>query len=621
MAGKVILEVTRGAMTGKKYEFDEKARVFIGRQDDCGIVMPENTVSRYHCVLDININITPPEVKLQDFGSLNGTFINGKKIGQRERDQSPEAAQNDQYEEVPLHDGDVLGLGSKCQLTCSIEACEVCAQCGAPLHGTVSGSDTVLDGDVRALMYSNEEGERICEHCYLIAERERLDQMIAARKQKEEKNRAEAEAAEKAAQAERVRIEKEKEAAEEKRLKAEEKRLKAEEERKKAEEQRLEAEALVREMIAQHEEKANKAEKKCAGCGKSFTPKAEDNNLCESCLKDRAKAIDAVLAAMMVKPASTPKALEKVLGASVLDGYDKVKLLGKGGMGEVWKVRERKTGEHFALKTVLPQVAADDQAKKLFFREADVGEQIDHKNVVKTYQSGSVKGVFYILMQLCEGGSVQDRIERDGKLSLELATYIILQVLAGLDYVHNMDIKTLIKKGLFRGTEEVHAQGVVHRDFKPGNIFLSDMSDRPIALVADFGLAKAFMTAGLSQVSQSNTVMGTPVFMPRQQALNFKYAKPEVDVWAAAASYYYMLTGELPKNFRPGKNVWQVIVSESAVPIRQRDSSIPVKLAAVIDKALQEIPEIGYKSAAALRADIIAALPEDVKAAVKDVLK
>jgi serine/threonine-protein kinase len=114
--------------------------------------------------------------------------------------------------------------------------------------------------------------------------------------------------------------------------------------------------------------------------------------------------------------------------------------------------------------------------------------------------------------------------------------------------------------------------------------------------------------------------MGTPVFMPRQQAIDFKYSKPEVDVWAAAAAYYNMLTGAFPKNFRPGINPWQIIVSESSIPIRQRDASLPERLAAVIDRALIEQPAIGCSTAASLARDIISALPEATRKAVREVI-
>ena len=86
------------------------------------------------------------------------------------------------------------------------------------------------------------------------------------------------------------------------------------------------------------------------------------------------------------------------------------------------------------------------------------------------------------------------------------------------------------------------------------------------------------------------------MFMPRQQIINYRYAKQDVDVWAAAASFYNMLTGEVPKNFT-GKDVFAIALYGDTVPIRKRDSSIPKGLAEVIDTALREKPGIGFKTA------------------------
>ena len=109
MSGIVTIEVTRGELAHKTFAYAEKARVFIGRQEDCGIVLPESTVSRYHCVLEI----LPPVVKLQDFGSLNGTYLNGEMIGKRDKNQPWEQAKDEEHTVYLLKDGDVLGLGSR----------------------------------------------------------------------------------------------------------------------------------------------------------------------------------------------------------------------------------------------------------------------------------------------------------------------------------------------------------------------------------------------------------------------------------------------------------------------------------------------------------------------------
>ena len=96
--------------------------------------------------------------------------------------------------------------------------------------------------------------------------------------------------------------------------------------------------------------------------------------------------------------------------------------------------------------------------------------------------------------------------------------------------------------------------------------------------------------------------------MPRQQVVNFKYSGPEVDVWAAAACLYSMLTGATPRDFPSGKDVWQALLDTEAVPIRRRDSSIPKRLAEVIDKALIDRPEILFKTAADFKKALLTAL-------------
>ncbi|RCJ14555.1 hypothetical protein A6S26_10590 [Nostoc sp. ATCC 43529] len=125
------------------------------------------------------------------------------------------------------------------------------------------------------------------------------------------------------------------------------------------------------------------------------------------------------------------------------------------------------------------------------------------------------------------------------------------------------------------------------------------MFEYRIIKIADYGLAKAFDQAGLSGQTMSGTHAGTPVFMPRQQVINFKYAKPEVDIWATAACLYFMLTGAFPRNFVG--DPFLAVLQTNAVPIRKRDASIPKKLAELIDLALVDQPEIHFKDAATFK--------------------
>ena len=256
-----------------------------------------------------------------------------------------------------------------------------------------------------------------------------------------------------------------------------------------------------------------------------------------------------------------------------------------------------------AMKLMLPDAAANEKGRKLFLREAWTACQLKNPNVVRHYKSGRSGDIYFILMEYCEGGSVDGLMKKKGgKLDMDTATRIILQTLDGLIYAGTVPI---IAKLADNSTRSV--KGIVHRDLKPANIFLSDTSSRPVAKVADFGLAKAFQTAGLTADTVTGQACGTPMFMPRQQIMNYRYSKPDVDVWAAAASYYNMLTGFVPKNFRGG-DVFNIALREDAVPIRKRDPKISIKLAEVIDTALREKPEIGMKTALEFKTAIERAL-------------
>ena len=197
-------------------------------------------------------------------------------------------------------------------------------------------------------------------------------------------------------------------------------------------------------------------------------------------------------------------------------------------------------------------------------------------------------------MEYCQHGTVEDLIRKHrGQLPVDIALPIILQVLDGLEYTHNAEIPYVkLNDGNFG-----KGKGLVHRDLKPANIFLTEFDDEIIVKIGDYGLSKAFDLAGLSgQTLTGSEANGTPFFIPRQQVLKFRDSKPEVDVWAAAASLYYMLTGYSPRDFF-SNNVWLEVLRNKPVPILQRDINIPHKLAEIIDLALIEEPEIYFKSA------------------------
>jgi serine/threonine-protein kinase len=581
MPTKVILKVTKGQKMGEQYSFDQRESLVLGRQNDCNnyeIVFPEITVSRYHCLIEI----TPPTVMVRDFGSLNGTFLNGEKIGQRDASMSADEGREQKYAEFPLNAGDRLGLGKDCEITLEIAIPQYCAECFC---------------EIDQPEYTNVDHQPVCPDCHAKTEERRkreeeariAEEKAAQEREEAERQRKEAEARERAAteEAEKIKAAKERQEAEKREAEAEERRKKKEEIRK--HEEAIQRAEKIR--IAAEKEKRNK----CKICGTGLS--ANEPDICFSCRQNPLN----VLQVMLLQAKKGDENVKEI------EGYRNIKLLGKGGMGAVWLVEEEKTGKEMALKLMIQGAAADEKSKQIFMREALLSAQLKHENVVRQYKCGEFNDAYFILMELCRGGSVDDLIKKKGgRLDIDLATYIILQVLEGLHYTHNTHVVATLKGG-----KTAETKGIVHRDFKPGNIFLSDDSSRPISKVADFGLAKTFDTAGLSSMTGDGMYGGTMMFMPRQQIINFRYAKPDVDVWAAAASYYYMLTGFPPKDFSKAKNQAEfvaVVLNTGAIPIQKRNPRIPDRLAKIIDTALIDNPKIVIQSALELKKRIEEAL-------------
>ncbi|MFM5980140.1 MAG: protein kinase domain-containing protein [Sphaerospermopsis kisseleviana] len=276
----------------------------------------------------------------------------------------------------------------------------------------------------------------------------------------------------------------------------------------------------------------------------------------------------------------------------VISNYQIIKSLGEGGCGEVFLAQHQKTKKLVALKIMLPAVAATEQGVRMFLREVENSKCLQHPNVIQCLDYDFAGNTFFFAMEYCEGGDVWDLMEKlGGSLPVNLAVDIILQVLDGLEYAHNVEVPyvRLADGRLGKG------KGLVHRDLKPNNIFITKNNGKMVVKIGDYGLAKAFDLAGLSGQTFTSTKMGTPVFMPRQQVLDFKHSLPEVDVWASAACLYNMLTGKFPRDF--DGDPWSSILNNPPVPIRERDSSIPEKLAQVIDLALTEKPQIYFQTA------------------------
>jgi serine/threonine protein kinase len=293
--------------------------------------------------------------------------------------------------------------------------------------------------------------------------------------------------------------------------------------------------------------------------------------LCSACQEDPKRVLDHLL----------EEARDGHQELATIEDYTLLRELGRGGMGAVFLARHRRTGEQVAIKLMMPKSGVDTRAAARFLREVDLARRLRHPRIAAVYESGCSHGVFFFTVEYCAGGDLSQLVENaGGRLAPETVVPLAIQALEALEYAHDT--------------------GIVHRDLSPHNILLTGNPPTTVKL-CDFGLAKAFDEAGLSGLTRTGTTAGKPYFMPRQQVVNFRHARPDVDVWALAACLYHALTGYYPRDFPIFKDPWQVVLQTNPVPIRKRDPTVPPPLAAAIDEALREPSDRPGQTAAQFR--------------------
>ena len=249
--------------------------------------------------------------------------------------------------------------------------------------------------------------------------------------------------------------------------------------------------------------------------------------------------------------------------------YEIMSELGRGGMGIVYKARDRETNDLVALKVLRPEVAADAKGMQRFKNELRVARRITHKNICRIHEFGRSETTAYISMEFVEGESLRHVLNRFGSLGLRKGIEIALQICAGL--------------------REAHAQGVVHRDLKPENVMLDAGGN---VKVMDFGIAHAPLGAGLTQ---TNAVVGTPTYMAPEQAEG-KKIDSRVDIYALGLILYEIFTGSPTFTAETPFAVAIKHMTETPLPPRQLDASIPEDINAAILKCLEKNPATRFQS-------------------------
>jgi WD40 repeat protein/serine/threonine protein kinase len=258
-------------------------------------------------------------------------------------------------------------------------------------------------------------------------------------------------------------------------------------------------------------------------------------------------------------------------------GYEVLGELGKGGMGIIYRARQVRLNRLVALKMILRAEHAGAEDRRRFQAEAEAVARLQHPNIVQVYEVGEHQGLPYFSLELCGGGSLEERLAA-GPWEPEPAARLV--------------------EALARAVQAAHAAGIVHRDLKPANVLLAADGTPKIT---DFGLAKRLGEAGKTQTGR---IMGTPGYMAPEQAEGRKDVGPAADVHALGALLYHLLTGRPPFVGATWRETLLRVAADDPLPVQQLRPGAPADLATICHKCLEKEPPRRYTSAAALADDL-----------------
>ena len=314
-------------------------------------------------------------------------------------------------------------------------------------------------------------------------------------------------------------------------------------------------------------------QKFCESCQAPLAPNAP-RGLCPACLMKVAMATGTE--ADRAKPGFTPPGLDEL--ALKFPQLELIELTGFGGMGAVYKARQKELDRIVALKVLPPGIGNDPEFAERFAREARALARLNHPGIVTIHDFGRADGLYFFIMEFVDGVNLRQLLA-GGRVSPREALAIVPQICDALQFAHD--------------------QGIVHRDIKPENILLDR---RGRVKVADFGLAKMLSTGmppeggadAVTQVEGSESpailtavgkVMGTPAYMAPEQVKHPDEVDHRADIYALGVVFYQMLTGELP--------------GERVEPPSKR-IHMDVRLDEVVLRALEKTPELRWQTAVEL---------------------
>ena len=264
-------------------------------------------------------------------------------------------------------------------------------------------------------------------------------------------------------------------------------------------------------------------------------------------------------------------------GALLGQRYEILQILGEGGMGAVYKARDRELNRMVALKVIRPELAGSQAIIDRFKQELLLATQVTHKNVIRIYDLSEAEGMKFITMEFVQGEDLRSLMQQKQKLSPSEAVEIMLQVC--------------------RALEAAHSVGIIHRDLKPQNI-MRDKAGR--ILVMDFGLARTLEGDGMTQ---TGALVGTMDYMSPEQALG-KELDQRSDLFTLGLIFYELLTGKMP--YKADSAVASLLkrTQERAAPVSSHDGTIPKALSDIVGKCMDPDVKLRYENSAQIMADL-----------------
>src|SRR5271168_2452620 len=280
--------------------------------------------------------------------------------------------------------------------------------------------------------------------------------------------------------------------------------------------------------------------------------------------------------------------MTEIIGQTI-GNYRVIAKLGGGGMGVVYSAEDTRLGRRVALKFLSEEMARHPQALERFEREARAASALNHPNIATVYDVGTFEGRPYLVMELLEGHALDEKLQ--GR-SIDIGTLVdwAIQIADALD--------------------AAHAKGIVHRDVKPGNLFVNA---RGQVKVLDFGLAKVAVAPDGGQMSAGPTVdalltspgvaMGTVSYMSPEQARG-EELDARSDIFSLGCVLYEMATGQRAFGGKTPAIVFHAILERTPAAAHELNPAVPAKLDEIIGKTLEKDREMRYQTAAELRADL-----------------